>query len=165
MINCCRTPEDLTAIGIKKPHHRKKLKSEIDKLQLCDWLPQHLPSSVEELMHLLNLSQYTASLLAQGYTQVKDVLSISIEDLEDIGFYQLGHQKRLLLGIRRVKEVRGGKFPQLSPASAPATVTTEYQPEEVAMSSLPPTLATKQSFSSFHGVPGMSPHVELTFLL
>ena len=105
-------------------------------------------------MHLLNLSQYTASLLAQGYTQVKDVLSISIEDLEDIGFYQLGHQKRLLLGIRRVKEVRGGKFPTLSPALAPATVTTEYQPEEVAMSSLPPTLATKQSFSSFHGVPG-----------
>ena len=37
---------------------------------------------------------------AQGYSSVSDALSISIEDLEDIGFYQLGHQKRLLLGLR-----------------------------------------------------------------
>lgn len=141
----CRTPEDLTAIGIKKPHHRKKLKSEIEKLKLPDWLPRQVPESVEEMMHLLRLNQYISPLLSQGYSSVKDVLSISIEDLEDIGFYQLGHQKRLLLGIKRVKELRTGKLQSIA----------EYQPEEVAMSSLPPTLNSKQSFSSFHGSPGL----------
>merc|ERR1719433_1996808 len=120
------TPEDLTAIGIKKPHHRKKLKSEIEKLKLADWLPRQVPSSVGEMMHLLGLSQYTATLLSQGYNKVKDVLSISIEDLEDIGFYMLGHQKQLMLGIKRVKELGTGKLQSIA----------EYQPEEVAMSSL-----------------------------
>ena len=141
----CRTPEDLTAIGIKKPHHRKKLKTEIEKLKLPDWLPRQVPESVEEMMHLLRLNQYISPLLSQGYSSVKDVQSISIEDLEDIGFYQLGHQKRLLLGIKRVKELGTGKLQSIA----------EYQPEEVAMSSLPPTLNSKQSFSSFHGSPGL----------
>ena len=135
----------MTAIGIKKPHHRKKLKSEIDKLQLHDWLPQHLPQSVEAMMHELNLGQYTQPLLSQGYNTVKDVLAISIEDLEDVGFFMLGHQKRLLLGIKRIKELRSGKKPSVA----------EYQPEEVTMSSLPPTLPSKQSFSSFHAQPGI----------
>ena len=96
-------------------------------------------------MHLLRLNQYIGPLLSQGYSSVKDVLSISIEDLEDIGFYQLGHQKRLLLAIKRVKELRTGKLQSIA----------EYHPEEVAMSSLPPTLNSKQSFSSFHGSPGL----------
>ena len=98
------------------------------------------------MMHLLNLSQYCPTLAAQGYNNVKDVLSISIEDLEDIGFFMLGHQKRLLLGIKRLKELRSGKKLSLP----------EYHPEEVTMSSLPPTLNSKQSFSSFHALPGKS---------
>ena len=134
----------MTAIGIKKPHHRKKLKSEIDKLQLHDWLPQQVPPSVDMMMHGLNLDQYIQPLLSQGYNSVKDVLAISIEDLEDVGFFMLGHQKRLLLGIKRIKELRSGKKPSVA----------EYQPEEVTMSSLPPTLQSKQSFSSFHAQPG-----------
>ena len=145
-----RTPEDLTAIGIKKPHHRKKLKSEIEKLKLSDWLPRRMPESVEEMMHLLRLNQYTGTLLSQGYQSVKDVLSISIEDLEDIGFYMLGHQKRLLLGIKRVKELRTGRLQSIA----------EYHPEEMTMSSLPPSLPSKQSFSSFHGSPGWNPSSE-----
>ena len=95
-------------------------------------------------MHLLQLTQYTSSLHEQGYNSVKDVLSISIEDLEDVGFFMLGHQKRLLLGIKRIKELRSGKKPSV----------VEYNPEEVSMSSLPPTLNSKQSFSSFHSIPG-----------
>lgn len=137
----------MTAIGIKKPHHRKKLKTEIDKLCLQDWLPQQIPQTVEHLMHILNLAMYTNNLAEQGYTTIKDVLSISIEDLEDIGFFMLGHQKRLLLGIKRVKELRSGRRPSVMPQ--------EYTPEEVTMTSLPPTLSSsKQSFSSFHAVPG-----------
>jgi hypothetical protein len=37
------TPEDLTAIGIKKPHHRKKLTAEIGRLEVPDCLPVRVP--------------------------------------------------------------------------------------------------------------------------
>ena len=37
------TPEDLTAIGIKKPNHRKRLKAEISKLNIPDGLPSFIP--------------------------------------------------------------------------------------------------------------------------
>lgn len=139
------TPEDLTAIGIKKPHHRKKLKSEIDKLNCPDYLPQHVPQNIEEMMHILRLDQYIPALRSQSYNSVKDILSISIEDLEDIGFYMLGHQKRLLLGIKRVKDIKSGKK---------ISLPTEYEPEEVTMTSLPATLPSKQSFSSFQNPAG-----------
>jgi hypothetical protein len=39
------TPEDLTAIGIKKPNHRKRLKAEISKLNIPDGLPNFIPVS------------------------------------------------------------------------------------------------------------------------
>lgn len=40
---CRMTPEDLTAIGIKKPNHRKRLKAEIAQLNLPDNLPDYIP--------------------------------------------------------------------------------------------------------------------------
>lgn len=39
------TPEDLTAIGIKKPRHRERIKQHIDALQLPDNLPHIVPVS------------------------------------------------------------------------------------------------------------------------
>lgn len=43
------TPEDLTAIGIKKPKHREKIKQQIDSLQLPDNLPHYIPVSASPL--------------------------------------------------------------------------------------------------------------------
>ena len=63
-------------------------------------LTLYLLQTIEELMEGLRLTSYLAALRSQGYQSVQDALTISIEDLEDIGFYQLGHQKRLLLGLR-----------------------------------------------------------------
>lgn len=40
------TPEDLTAIGIKKPRHRERIKQHIDALQLPDNLPHIVPVSI-----------------------------------------------------------------------------------------------------------------------
>ena len=45
------TPEDLTAIGIKNPHHRERIKQRIDKLQVLDNLPHFVPVSC----HFLNI--------------------------------------------------------------------------------------------------------------
>ena len=65
--------------------------------------------SLEEWLRLLRLEEYGPCLVSQGYTSVSEAATISIEDLEDTGFYRLGHQKRLTLAIRRLKELgRGG---------------------------------------------------------
>ena len=138
------TPEDLRAVGIQLPAHRHRIMSAIAKLEVSDGLPDFVPSSLAEWLRLIRLESYTASLQAQGYSHIQQVLRVSVEDLEDIGFYMLGHQKRLLLGIKRIRELRTGKLQSIA----------EYHPEEVAMSSLPPTLHSKQSFSSFHGLTG-----------
>ncbi|CAB1312976.1 unnamed protein product, partial [Coregonus sp. 'balchen'] len=37
------TPEDLTAIGVTKPGHRKKISMEIGNLNIPEWLPDYIP--------------------------------------------------------------------------------------------------------------------------
>nr|XP_018915150.1 PREDICTED: caskin-2 isoform X2 [Bemisia tabaci] len=106
------TPEDLTAIGIKKPNHRKKLKAEIAQLTISDGLPDYIPGSLDEWLRLLRLEEYGPALGCQGYETIQDVTQLTWEDLEDIGIVKLGHQKRLMLAIKRVKDLKAGKvFP------------------------------------------------------
>lgn len=104
------TPEDLTAIGIKNPHHRERIKQHIDTLQLPDSLPNYVPGSIEEWLRILRLEEYIHPLLAQGYQSVRDVTQLIWEDLEDIGIVKLGHQKKILLAIKRVKDISSGKW-------------------------------------------------------
>lgn len=104
------TPEDLTAIGIKKPNHRKKLKAEIAQLNISDGLPDYIPGSLSEWLRLLRLEEYGASLRSQGYVTVEDTTQITWEDLEDIGIVKLGHQKRIMLAIKRIQDLRAGKI-------------------------------------------------------
>lgn len=96
------TPEDLTAIGIQNPSHRKRLRMEISRLNIWDGLPEHVPGSLEEWLRLLRLEEYLPRLRQQGYQSLHQVVNINIEDLEDAGFYKLGHQKRLVLGAKKL---------------------------------------------------------------
>ena len=48
------TPEDLTAVGIKKPNHRKRLKEEIGRLNISDGLPDYIPVSTSNALHISN---------------------------------------------------------------------------------------------------------------
>lgn len=78
-------------------------------MQLPDQLPIFVPGSIDEWLRLLRLDEYTQHLLAQGYKSVVDVTQITWEDLEDIGIVRLGHQKKILLAIKRVKDIINGK--------------------------------------------------------
>lgn len=102
------TPEDLTAIGITNPSHRKKLKVEIGKLNISDGLPEYIPNLLDEWLQLLRLEEYLNCLIHQGYNTVEDVLGIAWEDLEEIGIQKLGHQKKIMLAIKRVKDIQAG---------------------------------------------------------
>ncbi|KAL5287763.1 hypothetical protein ACFFRR_008562 [Megaselia abdita] len=107
------TPEDLTAIGITNPQHRERIKKHIDKLQVVDNLPDFVPGSIEEWLRLLRLEEYIQPLLEQNYKTVRDVTQVTWEDLEDIGIVKLGHQKKILLAIKRVKDILSGKRNQI----------------------------------------------------
>lgn len=102
------TPEDLTAIGITNPSHRKKLKVEIGKLNISDGLPDYIPNSLDEWLRLLRLDEYSVCLQQQGYNKVNDVIGIAWEDLEEIGIQRLGHQKKMMLAIKRLKDIQSG---------------------------------------------------------
>ncbi|KAL5018515.1 hypothetical protein ScPMuIL_004237, partial [Solemya velum] len=102
------TPEDLTAIGITKPGHRKRLKAEIARLNIHDGIPDHKPNDLHEWLRLLSLDQYYETLWRQGYENIDSVTDITWEDLEEIGIKKLGHQKKIMLAIDRLKRIISG---------------------------------------------------------
>lgn len=65
--------------------------------------------SLEEWLRLLRLEEYGPALVSQGYNTVQDATQLAWEDLEDAGIVRLGHQKKFLLAIKRVKDIRAGK--------------------------------------------------------
>ncbi|XP_032397509.1 caskin-1 isoform X2 [Etheostoma spectabile] len=116
--------KDLTAIGVMKPGHRKKLTSEISKLPSTDWLPDHKPANLADWLSHLGLNQYYQVLVQNGYENIDFISDISLEDLQEIGITKLGHQKKLMLGVKRLKELqRGGSSsePPQSPSTPPSS--------------------------------------------
>ncbi|XP_029985845.1 caskin-1-like isoform X2 [Sphaeramia orbicularis] len=113
--------KDLTAIGVMKPGHRKKLTSEISKLPSTDWLPDHKPANLADWLTHLGLSQYYQVLVQNGYENIDFISDISLEDLQEIGITKLGHQKKLMLGVKKLKELQrgeGGSEPPQSPSAS-----------------------------------------------
>ncbi|XP_028977866.1 caskin-1 isoform X2 [Esox lucius] len=120
------TPEDLTAIGITKPGHRKKIISEISKLPSGDWLPDQKPASLAQWLSLIGLSQYYQVLVQNGYENIDFITEISWEDLQEIGIIKLGHQKKLMLAVKRLGALQGGERqsePRTPPLSTPPPST------------------------------------------
>lgn len=112
--------KDLTAIGVMKPGHRKKLTSEISKMPSTDWLPDCKPANLGDWLSHLGLSQYYQVLVQNGYENIDFISDISLEDLQEIGITKLGHQKKLMLGVRRLKELQRGE-PSSEPPHSPST--------------------------------------------
>lgn len=68
-----------------------------------------IQGSLEEWLQLLRLEDYFPALLDQGYHTVDDVTQLTWEDLEEFGIVKLGHQKKIMLAIKRVKDIKQGK--------------------------------------------------------
>ncbi|XP_064789822.1 caskin-2-like isoform X4 [Oncorhynchus masou masou] len=96
------TPEDLTAIGVTKPGHRKKISMEIGNLNIPEWLPDYIPSELSEWLSAIGLPQYQKRLCENGYDTISIVKDITWEDLSEIGITKLGHQKKLMLAVKRL---------------------------------------------------------------
>ncbi|XP_069849131.1 caskin-2 isoform X2 [Dipodomys merriami] len=102
------TPEDLTAIGVTKPGHRKKIAAEIAQLSISEWLPNYIPTDLLEWLSALGLPQYHKQLVSSGYDSMGLVADLTWEELQEIGVNKLGHQKKLMLGVKRLAELRRG---------------------------------------------------------
>ncbi|XP_019721884.1 caskin-2 isoform X3 [Hippocampus comes] len=99
------TPEDLTAIGVTKPGHRKKISMEINKLNIPEWLPEYMPSELGEWLGAIGLPQYLKRLSENGYDSIGIVKDLTWEDLQEIGITKLGHQKKLMLAVKKLCDI------------------------------------------------------------
>ncbi|KAJ7306094.1 hypothetical protein JRQ81_010460 [Phrynocephalus forsythii] len=104
------TPEDLTAIGVTKPGHRKKIASEINNLNLPEWLPEYKPANLALWLSMIGLSQYYKVLVENGYENIDFITDITWEDLQEIGITKLGHQKKLMLAVKKLAELQRAEY-------------------------------------------------------
>ncbi|XP_042084160.1 caskin-1 [Haplochromis burtoni] len=141
------TPEDLTAIGITKPGHRKKITSEINKLSVTEWLPEHKPASLGEWLSSIGLSQYHQMLVQNGYENIDFITDITWEDLQEIGITKLGHQKKLMLAVKRLAEMQRSSDGRGSLRKKPPPIT--QQQEVMSMDSPPPDEVMSPKMSTF----------------
>ncbi|XP_037333131.2 caskin-2-like isoform X2 [Pungitius pungitius] len=100
------TPEDLTAIGVTKPGHRKKISMEINNLSIPEWLPEYIPADLGEWLSAIGLQQHHKKLSENGYDSISIVRDLTWEDLQEIGIIQLGHQKKLMLAVKKLCDVQ-----------------------------------------------------------
>ncbi|XP_023812962.1 caskin-2 isoform X2 [Oryzias latipes] len=100
------TPEDLTAIGVTKPGHRKKISMEINNLNIPEWLPDFIPSDLGEWLSAIGLPQYHKKLSENGYDSMSIVRDLTWEDLQEIGITKLGHQKKLMLAVKKLCDIQ-----------------------------------------------------------
>ncbi|XP_060108041.1 caskin-2 isoform X2 [Heteronotia binoei] len=100
------TPEDLTAIGVTKPGHRKKISTEIGQLSIAEWLPNYIPDDLMEWLSAIGLPQYHKKLVSNGYDSIGIVTDLTWEDLQEIGINKLGHQKKIMLAVKKLTDLR-----------------------------------------------------------
>uniref|UniRef100_A0A915PIH7 SAM domain-containing protein n=1 Tax=Setaria digitata TaxID=48799 RepID=A0A915PIH7_9BILA len=111
------TPEDLTALGITHPAHRKLLISEIHRWHITDRWPSLVPSGeLREWLLLIGLPEYVTLFETQGYSIIEEIKNFTWEDFEDMGIKKLGHLKRLGLAIRKLKAACDGLHSHLVPS-------------------------------------------------
>ncbi|KAK9530806.1 hypothetical protein VZT92_012287 [Zoarces viviparus] len=141
------TPEDLTAIGVTKPGHRKKISMEIGKLSIPEWLPDYIPSDLGEWLSVIGLPQYQKRLCDNGYDSITIVKDITWEDLQEIGITKLGHQKKLMLAVKRLSDLQrsrnhadrsGGGTLRRNPPAALEMVAIEHTPTHNVQAHAPP---------------------------
>ncbi|XP_051877674.1 caskin-1 isoform X2 [Pristis pectinata] len=99
-------PKDLTAIGVTKPGHRKKIAIEINRLNISEWLPDYQPNDLMEWLSIIGLAQYYKTLVENGYENIEFITDITWEDLQEIGITKLGHQKKFMLAVKKLAEIQ-----------------------------------------------------------
>uniref|UniRef100_A0AC34GUU7 SAM domain-containing protein n=1 Tax=Panagrolaimus sp. ES5 TaxID=591445 RepID=A0AC34GUU7_9BILA len=114
------TPQDLIALGITQPNHRRQLIQDIHQWNITDGYPSYVPSSngIRDFLSAIGLSQYIELFESQKYNTIKDLEELSWEDLEDVGVKKLGHMKRLCIALKKLKTNREARQKKNSEAAS-----------------------------------------------
>ncbi|XP_075755981.1 caskin-1 isoform X7 [Pelodiscus sinensis] len=137
------TPEDLTAIGVTKPGHRKKITSEINSLNVPEWLPDYKPANLALWLSMIGLAQYYKVLVENGYENIDFITDITWEDLQEIGITKLGHQKKLMLAVKKLAELQKAEYVRYESGTLKKKAPQSL--EVLAIESPPPESAECQS--------------------
>ncbi|XP_033022612.1 caskin-1 [Lacerta agilis] len=143
------TPEDLTAIGVTKPGHRKKIASEINSLNIPEWLPEYKPANLALWLSMIGLAQYYKVLVENGYENIDFITDITWEDLQEIGITKLGHQKKLMLAVKKLAELQKAEYVKyesgtLKKKGAPQDSVAIEPPQQEAAECQSPKMKTFQ---------------------
>ncbi|XP_033117767.1 uncharacterized protein LOC117117549 isoform X2 [Anneissia japonica] len=111
------TPEDLTAVGVTVPGHRKKMFAMIQQMKEADVAPNFKPPDVQSWLRILDLQSYYNTLISNGYDQIEFLQDMTWEDLQEIGIIRLGHQKKFMLALKRLREIKKHEKQALDAAS------------------------------------------------
>lgn len=106
------TPQDLIAIGITKPDHRREMIRDIHNWNITDGYPSFIPSSngIRDFLSAIGLPEYIEKFESQSCTTIKELEELSWEDFEEIGVRKLGHIKRLTIALKKLKTSRESRM-------------------------------------------------------
>ncbi|NXF40929.1 CSKI1 protein, partial [Nyctibius bracteatus] len=130
---------DITTISrmTPEPGHRKKIASEINNLSIPEWLPEYKPANLALWLSMIGLSQYYKVLVENGYENIDFITDITWEDLQEIGITKLGHQKKLMLAVKKLAELQRAELGKYEPgtlkrkaAAGPEVLAIESPPAE-----------------------------------
>lgn len=120
------TPQDLIALGIGKPDHRREIIQDIHNWNITDRYPSFIPSgnSIKDFMNAIGLNEYIDLFESQNVMTIKDIETLTAEDFEEIGIRKLGHIKRLGIAIKKLKTNREAR--QQNNSTVPDCQTSTY---------------------------------------
>lgn len=137
------TPADLLALGILEPTHRQLIKQNMFRLDISELehkFMQLLSSveTIEQLLQLIHLERYLKPIEEKNlFNNLNDFMhTISWEDLEtEIGVQKLGHQKKLMLVAKRLKEVKSSQNDKSSEKSVNSKSLEDLIGKEILINS------------------------------
>ncbi|CAD5215810.1 unnamed protein product [Bursaphelenchus okinawaensis] len=132
------TAEDLSALGVTDPRHRKIIHADIQNWCVVDGWPRTVTptSSTVAWLKAIGLIQYARLFETEGYTTMDKAEELTFEDLEDMGIKKLGHIKRICLALKKLKTCRRKQEMDSSLARPTTSMTTLNYPRHPSQSSL-----------------------------
>ena len=59
--------------------------------------------SLEDWLEAIKMSQYTGFFQERGFISPKQLMNVTLDDLQDIGIAPIGHRKKILKAIRATR--------------------------------------------------------------
>nr|XP_013800179.1 PREDICTED: caskin-1 [Apteryx mantelli mantelli] len=88
-------------------------------------------------LSMIGLSQYYKVLVENGYENIDFITDITWEDLQEIGITKLGHQKKLMLAVKKLAELQRAEFGKYESGTLKKKAPPP-SPEVLAIESPPP---------------------------